>query len=149
MSRLRKSTNNDTQQTATSVQVNQLPVPSMVTDRRAAEHQSSFSVDADKSQRWRIARQLYTMAGEDSPASFWSHSDILVRLLGEQHARRSLHYFLCYLLSSSVTILLCLRLFRVCTRRSNRANVIVQSSAKLSSGNPTASYGFYYRTRLG
>lgn len=40
-------------------------------------------------------------------------SDILVRLIGRSHAKCALQYFSCYLMSSSITILLCLWLGRL------------------------------------
>lgn len=85
--------------------------------------------------------------GSELPLIALSNSDILVRLVGYFHARCALHYFLCYLLSSSVSILICLRLFRMCNWQTRPS----ESSAKHSNiqiTDPT-NYGFYYRTRLG
>lgn len=81
-------------------------------------------------------------------------SDILVRLVGHWHAKCALQYLLCYLLSSSVAILVCSRLFRMCAWRkvNHRARLhAIETNAGHSSGvNPDpASFGFYYRTRLG
>lgn len=86
--------------------------------------------------RWRPGRE----AGEP-PAAL--QADILARLVGHWHARCALHYFLCYLLSSSVTILVCLRLLRLC-------HLQPRPSAKEPAREASATRaGFYYRTRLG
>lgn len=86
----------------------------------------------------------------DLPIIALSNSDILVRLVGYFHARCALHYFLCYLLSSSVSILICLRLFRMCNWQRNHT-CQGGSLTKHSTSQDTdfTSYGFYYRTRLG
>lgn len=44
-------------------------------------------------------------------------SDILVRLVGRLHARHALKYFLTYMLSVSLAILICLWIGRVCSSR--------------------------------
>lgn len=48
------------------------------------------------------------------------NSDVLVRLVGRSHAKNALQYFSCYLMSSSITILLCLWLSRLLWARSIR-----------------------------
>lgn len=77
--------------------------------------------------------------------------DILVRLVGHWHAKCALQYLLCYLLSSSVTVLVCLRLFRLCNSSRDRLHSgrqTVAAAISCAAADP-ASYGFYYRTRLG
>lgn len=74
--------------------------------------------------------QLHNEQGQRQPApkrirSIWSapatanqlagaNPDILVRLVGPLHAKCALQYFLCYLLSSSVAVLVFLWLLRLC-----------------------------------
>lgn len=80
-------------------------------------------------------------------------ADILVRLVGHWHARCAILYFLCYLLSSSITILIGLRLMRLCGwstchgQQDNNPTEI--GSVGQSSQTTKNSGGFYYRTRLG
>lgn len=95
-------------------------------------------------------RQLANLNLVDRWPSHSPAPDILVRLVGYWHAKCALQYLLCYLLSSSVTILVCLRLFRFCSWRGSpndpRDGVY---SSKQATATDLASYGFYYRTRLG
>lgn len=101
-----------------------------------------------------------------------ANTDILVRLVGHWHAKCALQYFLCYLLSSSITILICLRLARMCSWKKCELFGLSLCSHKLGqkfdgkdvSQNHRAhtentfngkhnlnstNCGFYYRTRLG
>lgn len=78
-----------------------------------------------------------------------NNTDILVRLVGYWHARCAILYFLCYLLSSSVTMLIGMRLLRFCGWQTSQPIVAqVQAEARTNNCNGT-SFGFYYRTRLG
>lgn len=82
-------------------------------------------------------------------------SDILVRLVGHWHAKCALQYLLCYLLSSSLVVLICLRLFGMCTWRRRSHSRLDPHHSSCSTSCPSsatenpASHGFYYQTRLG
>lgn len=164
----------------TNLIVNQLPVPQMQTLNNGPNQvissfvvaQSSLPDLHNRQQNQTLAptvsrfgRQasstIHQQLFAESPINILeANSDILVRLVGHSHARCALHYFLCYLLSSSVTILICLRLFRMCHWRKPMSSRCKGSAVRASTAhNKTttgcsnqvdlASYGFYYRTRLG
>lgn len=91
-----------------------------------------------------------------------SNPDILVRLVGPQHARHVLRYFLSYLLISSVVVLVCLRLFMLCNwRRAKRKftgtnstladqqSSLVEQQQQQETESANYYHGFYHRTRLG
>lgn len=157
--------------TTTSSVYNQLPVPlmlqmannwqarsdgqlisSVVATPNTANRSSGVGLNRRHAGSRLGRRELPRVAGER-----WPHqqpaADILVRLVGHWHAKCALQYLLCYLLASSVTILVCLRLFRMCTWQRLRARACAYSgrSGLGSASAPTdpASHGFYYRTRLG
>lgn len=155
--------------TTTSSVYNQLPLPLMlqmndqwrvrpdnspIRSVVAAPNNSNRTGASDnRNGKSRLSRrQLASFSGDR-----WSQQpagDILVRLVGPWHAKCALQYLLCYLLSSSVTILVCLRLFRMCTWRLFGASAYIHSdkanlAQTTSATKDPASYGFYYRTRLG
>lgn len=82
----------------------------------ANKEQEDDQVNASKRPRsiWSTSPLLFA-----SPSFLGAHNsnqnqqDILVRLVGRRHAKSALQYFLCYLLSSSVTLLIGLWLWRV------------------------------------
>lgn len=162
------------QQMPTDIFSNQLPVPLMqklnngqlissvvvAPTNTYSPNLNSQQVEFNKSRFVRQTnnhnQQQQQQFSPESPIVALSNSDILVRLVGYFHARCALHYFLCYLLSSSVSILICLRLFRMCNWRKNHvrtsntnnlSNQIKQSNS--SHDTDSSNYGFYYRTRLG
>lgn len=157
--------------TTTSSVYNQLPVPlmlqmannwqarsdgqlisSVVATPTTANRSSGASPDRRHAGSRLGRRELSRAAGERWPQQ-QPAPDILVRLVGHWHAKCALQYLLCYLLSSSVTILVCLRLFRMCTWQRLRARACAYSGksglSPTSAPTDPASYGFYYRTRLG
>lgn len=88
-----------------------------------------------------------------------STPDILVELIGYWHAKYALQYLIFYLLSSSIVILICLRLFRQCRAKDKQkdysdykklsANNNQNKTSGASFSNCQSNYGFYYTTRLG
>lgn len=153
----------------TDISSNQLPVPLMQKLNNGHLINSVVGAPADtysigsnsqrvESSQSRFARQTNQQQQQfnsELPIIALTNSDILVRLVGYFHARSALHYFLCYLLSSSVTILICLRLFQMCNwqkkhvRTNNLTSGSAQKQPNSSQSTDSSNSGFYYRTRLG
>lgn len=120
-----------------------LPEPQML--NTGAQHASEHLDDP----RLR-PRQASEAASGMGPQVLNNNTDILVRLVGYWHARCAILYFLCYLLSSSVTMLIGIRLLRFCGWHSCcSAETQLQPEANLDTCEASTAYGFYYRTRLG
>lgn len=107
----------------------ELPIPQ--TQRRESVINSylSHSIHFENQNNSRAPRQAKTSS--QVPIQ----SDILVRLIGWWHAKHALQYFLCYLLSSSVVILLCLWLFRLCDWHQPKTSNFITSNTMSSSSN--------------
>lgn len=138
--------------------IDQLPVPLMLQMSSSASTISSFvpgSAAHEKVHKTNTIRQRRTL-------SQLLGGDILVRLFGYRHARWALHYFLGYLLCSSITMLACVRLF--CARPNNIGRDCCSCHRRMQSKKNThhpmgdlrgtnlrqaTLSGFYYRTRLG
>lgn len=74
-------------------------------------------------------------------------SDLLVQILGEWHARRALHYMLAYMLTSSIILLIVIRLMRVC-HKGERSSRDFASRSEHAHGFTASLGGFRHWTRL-
>jgi len=139
--------------------VNQLPLPQAIhlnEPRSSSQRINSVVASESSKASTRGNQSRFGREAEREPSRLaLANSDILVRLVGYRHAKCALQYFLCYLLSSSVTILVCLRLFKMCDgwqteRRPGReGRTSEESRARGRTGASLDTCGFYYRTRLG
>lgn len=94
----------------------------------------------------RFGRQTSASSPTGLPAAVLE-GDILVRLVGQWHAHCALHYYLCYLLASSIAILVFIRLVRLF--KSRRTPTPAGPAIGLSGSYSTLSHGFNQQTRLG